>query len=156
MDDKEKKVLNRMQALCSKREYCRYDAMSKALKLLEGDRAKALEIVEALIEEKYVDDLRYASAFAREKSSISGWGRVKIAYALSLKGMDRGLVSLAMEEIETDAAERKMNSVIKTKYKTLSKDPQCRLKLIRFALSRGYEYDTAVELIDSVIKSSSE
>lgn len=156
MDENEKKVLIRMQALCSKREYCRLDAMSKALKFLEGDRDKALEIVEALVKEKYVDDLRYASAFAREKSSISGWGRVKIAYALSLKGMDRELVGLAMEEIEAQAAERKMHSVIKAKHKVLSRDPQCRLKLIRFALSRGYEYDTAVEAIDSVIKSSLE
>lgn len=145
-----------MQALCSKREYCRFDAMSKALKLLEGDRDKAIEVVEALVKEKYVDDLRYASAFAREKSSISGWGRVKIAYALSLKGMDRELVGLAMEEIESQTAERKMYSVIRAKHKALAKEPQCRLKLIRFALSRGYEYDTAVEAIDSVIKSSLE
>lgn len=153
MDENRKKVLGRLQSLCAKREYCRSDIMSKAVKLLEGDREAAELVVEALVKDKFVDDLRYASAFAREKSSLSGWGAVKIGYMLSAKGIDRQTIAAALEEEDPLKAEKKMRSVIEAKYRLLADDPQCRLKLLRFALSRGYEYDDVKAVIDSVIKS---
>ena len=61
----EKSVLSRLQNQCSKREFCRSDIFQKAKKAMEGDAAAAERIVDALVKEKYVDDLRYASAFAR-------------------------------------------------------------------------------------------
>jgi regulatory protein len=78
MDEKIIKVTDRLRGLCSRREYCVDDVRQKALKALEGDAEAAAEVVETLIKDKYVDDLRYASAFAREKASIQGWGEVKI------------------------------------------------------------------------------
>ena len=50
-------------------------------------RIAPLRIVAALVEDGYADDRRYAAAFAREKSSITGWGPVKIRMALSAKGI---------------------------------------------------------------------
>ena len=72
------KVADRMRALCSRREYCRKDVMKKVMTALDGDVAKAEEVVAKLVEERYVDDLRYATAFARDKASIAGWGEAKI------------------------------------------------------------------------------
>ena len=79
------KILDNLRRQCSRREYCTSDVLKKAEKALEGDKEKAMQVVATLVEEKYVDDLRYASAYAREKSSISGWGAVKIRYMLSAK-----------------------------------------------------------------------
>ena len=64
------KVVDRLRRLCSRREYCRADIVRKAADALDGDRAKAEEIADKLVSERYVDDFRYASAFARDKSSI--------------------------------------------------------------------------------------
>lgn len=64
--DKYSKVLSRLQAQCSRREYCTSDIRAKALKSMEGDAEAADRIVTSLKEDKFVDDLRYASAFARE------------------------------------------------------------------------------------------
>lgn len=72
--DKYKKVLDKIQAQCVRREYCTSDIRAKVLKAVEGDEEMADEMVAALVADKFVDDLRYASAFAREKSAISGWG----------------------------------------------------------------------------------
>ena len=58
--------LSRLQRLCSKAEYCRADIYRKALKDLDGDAAEASRLVEELIRDRYVDDARYAQAFARE------------------------------------------------------------------------------------------
>ena len=78
MDEKKLKVLDRLRGLCSRREYCYADVLKKAKDALDGDAQGAKEVADVLVEDKYVDDLRYASAFARDKSAIQGWGEVKI------------------------------------------------------------------------------
>ena len=70
------RVTDRMRALCSRREYCSADILKKAMSALDGDRARAETVVAKLIDEKYIDDLRYSSAFARDKSSILQEGYV--------------------------------------------------------------------------------
>ena len=138
------RCLNRLQKLCSKAEYCRADVYRKALKDLEGDAEAAGRVVEQLVEDKYVDDARYASAYAREKASLQGWGPVKIRFQLRAKGISDPVISAALEEVEPDRAADKLERLLAAKARTLQGDPQFRLKLIKFGLSRGYEYE-AVE-----------
>lgn len=152
MDEKKVKVTDRLRGLCSRREYCVEDVRQKAVKALDGDAALAEEVVETLVKEKYVDDLRYASAFARDKASIQGWGEVKIRYMLSAKKVSREVIDQALAEIDTERASSKLQKLLETKYKSLREDPQCRLKLLRFALGRGYGYDEVSKVVDSLMK----
>lgn len=140
MDDAQKKVLDRLQAQCSRREYCTADIRAKALKALDGSADRAAEVVDALVADNFCSDLRYATAFAREKSHLGGWGPVKIRYALAGKGIDREVIAAALGEVEPESAAAKLQALLASKARTLEGDPQARLKLIRFALSRGYEY----------------
>ena len=140
MDEAQKKVLGKLQAQCSKREYCCADVRAKALKALDGDSQRAAEVVDSLVEDKYVDELRYATAFARDKAHLGGWGPVKIRYALAGKGIGREDIESALSEIDPESSAGKLQSLLAAKARTLEGDPQARLKLIRFALSRGYEY----------------
>ena len=135
------RILDRMRNLCSRREYCRADIMKKVMAALDGDVEKAEKVVGTLVAEKYLDEFRYASAFARDKSSLSGWGPVKIRYMLSSKGVPREIIERAMEEIDESKAGQRLEKLMENKFKTLKDDPQCRLKMLRFGLSRGYGYD---------------
>ena len=145
------KVADRMRALCSRREYCRKDVMKKAMTALDGDVAKAEEVVAKLVEERYVDDLRYATAFARDKASIAGWGEAKIRYMLSSKGIDRELIAQALDEVDDKRAETRLEKLMENKVRSLKDDPQRRLKLLRFGLGRGYSYDQVTEMIDKML-----
>ena len=136
------RCLSRLQKLCSKAEYCRADMCRKALKDLEGDEEAAQKVVETLVAEKYVDDARFASAFAREKASLQGWGPVKIRFQLRGKGVPESVIAAALEEIEPEKADARLEKLLSAKARTLEGDPQFRLKLLKFALSRGYEYNT--------------
>ncbi len=147
MDSQQKSILDRLEAQCSKREYCSADVRQKARKALEGDAARAEEVVESLLGNGFVDDARYAGAFAREKSSLDGWGPVKIRYALRMKGIADAAIGEALDGVDTDKAEARLSKLIEAKRKSLEGDPQIRLKLIKFALSRGYEYDTVERYI---------
>ena len=148
MNADELKVLDRMRVLCSRREYCRSDILTKALRSLEGDKVAAEKIVSSLENEGYLSELRYACAFARDKSAISGWGETKIRYMLASKGVPRDIISRALEEIDSSCADARMVKLLENKYRSLKDDPQCRLKMLRFGLGRGYDY----EQVEGVLK----
>ena len=147
------KVLDRLQAQCSKREYCSSDIFRKAMKAFDGDREMAGMILQSLQEDKFVDDLRYSSAFAREKSRLTGWGPAKITYTLVGKGIPRSVVVEALGEIDQDEAVRRMRPVLEIKAETLIGDPQIKFKLLKFGLTRGYEYDQVAPVVDDILKS---
>lgn len=144
------KVLDKLRNLCSRREYCRSDIMKKALSALDGDRGKAEMAVDILTEEKYIDELRYASAFARDKSSLAGWGEAKIRFMLSSKGVPRDVMDKALEEIDCGKAEARLLKLMENKFRSLKDDPQCRMKMLRFGLGRGYGYDEVKDVLDSL------
>ena len=152
MTDQQQRILDRLRGLCSRREYCYADVLKKAKDALDGDAQAAKEVADVLVEDKYVDDLRYASAFARDKSAIQGWGEVKIRYMLSAKGVSRDVIDKALEEIDQDKADSRLEKLLQNKLKSLKDDPQCRLKLLRFALGRGYSYDEVNSLINTLLK----
>ena len=144
------RLTDRLRRLCSRREYCMSDILKKAMTALEGNRDEAQKILDVLVSEKYVDDKRYAAAYAREKAMISGWGETKIRYMLSAKRIDRSIVDQALTEIDADKADSRLQKLLENKAKSLKEDPQMRLKLIRFVLGRGYKYDDVVKVIASL------
>ena len=106
------KVLDRLRRQCSRREYCSSDILRKAAEALGKDYDAASEVLRVLVEERYVDDLRYASAFARDKSSIAGWGEVKIRYMLSAKGVAKKVIDEALQEIDRPKADMRLEKLL--------------------------------------------
>lgn len=150
MSEKSSAVADRMRDICSRREYSVSDIRKKLLKALDGDVTEAEAILEGLVRDRYVDDLRYASAFARDKSSIAGWGRIKIRYMLSSKGISGDVVEKALEEVDLPKSDARLDRLLECKARSLAGDPQRRLKLLRFALGRGYTYDEVNDKINSM------
>lgn len=146
------KVADKMRRLCSRREYCVSDIRKKLMVQLDGNAPEAGEILEHLISERYVDDLRYASAYARDKASISGWGATKIRYMLSAKGISPEVISQALEEIDVSKAQVRLDKLLENKFKSLKDDPQCKLKMLRFGLGRGYAYEDVASVVDALIR----
>lgn len=149
------KAIDKMRRLCSRREYCSSDVRGKLMKELEGKTAEVDRALEQLIEEKYVDDRRYAVAYARDKAAIAGWGKTKIKYMLSAKGIARDVIDASLSEVDDTKAAGRLERLLENKYKTLKSDPQWKMKILRFALGRGYSYDEVNETLMNVNKSES-
>ncbi|MBQ6045405.1 MAG: RecX family transcriptional regulator [Bacteroidales bacterium] len=147
------KVLPYLQNLCAKREYCRSEILKKAETALEGDRQAAQEMLDSLVADRFVDDARYAAAFARERSSLTGWGPDKIRYSLLMKGISKADIAAALEEVDPEAAGARMEKLITAKCKSLQGDPFIKFKLIKYALSRGYRYDDVAPAVDRILSS---
>lgn len=144
-------IFNRLAWLCSRREYCSSGIMDLLRrKGVEGKEAAA--VLERLRAERYVDDARYARAFARDKAHLAGWGSRKIAYALASKGIPAKTVKEALSEVEDGESTRRMEEVIRGKWRSVkAATPQeRRVKVLRFALSRGYDYAAVMKVVSSL------
>lgn len=141
MISKDDKLLSSLQALCARKEYCSADMYKKALKGLEGNEEGAAEMVALLVKDAFVDDLRYATAFARDKAFLDGWGPVKIEFQLRGKGIAAATVEEALASVDEEKADARMRAVLEAKARTLRGDAEIRLKLLKFGLQRGYEYN---------------
>ena len=148
----ETKVLERLQRQCARMEYCVSDIRRKALKALEGDQDAAERVVASLVKDKFVDDRRYAAAFAREKSALQGWGAVKIRFQLRGKGVSDEIITEALQEIDPEKAVSKLDKLAAERYRLLKDDPQCKLKMLKALLSRGYEYDEVEAAVSRIMQ----
>lgn len=145
-------ALGRMQALCSRREYCCADIRRKLLHLRDHPLLpeEAEGIIAELVKEKYLDDARYAGAFARDKAALTAWGAAKIRYALRAKGISDENINQALESIEPERSEERLRKLLASRSRSLAGDPKCRQKLLRFALARGYAYDEINEWLEKL------
>lgn len=115
----------------------------------DGDRPKVLA---KLIEHRFIDDRRFAEAYVREKSRLSGWGVHKIRSGLKAKGIPSELIAGAMTQIDEDAAAERLEQILVRRARTIKDaDPYSRkAKLVRYGLSRGFGYGEVVEAASKI------
>jgi regulatory protein len=128
--------------LCSKSEKCTSEIQEK-FRLWGLSAEESETIVEKLVEEKYIDEERFARAFVKDKFRFNHWGKQKIAHLLRAKKISPEILELAFEEIEVDGYSAELRKILTDKAKTIkTKDKyDKRNKLMRFALGRGFESD---------------
>lgn len=134
-------ILYKLAARCSTSEQCLSDVEAK-LKRYDLSEEERTRILQHLVEEKYIDDKRYAEAFVRDKYRFNKWGRIKIAQGLRMKGIDNGTVNEAMGVIDETEYLHILRELIKAKRKSIrgKSDYEVNGKLIRFAIGRGFEF----------------
>ena len=146
-------VLYKLAARCSVSEQCLSDIETKLAKydLTEEEKTR---IVRHLVEEKYVDDRRYAEAFVRDKYRFNKWGRIKIAQGLRMKGIDKETIDTAMEAIDEQEYIEILRDLIKSKRRSTKgkNDYEINGKLIRFATGRGFEFEAIRQCLGGVME----
>lgn len=151
MSEEVKRVLERMRGLSACREYCSYDIMLKLKRYEKLSNQDRDIILSSLQEDNFINNLRFASAYARDKASIDGWGEKKISYTLALKRISSSDISLALKEIDVKKADGRLEKLVLNKIRVLKNDPQLKIKLIKFLISRGYSYDKSKEITEKCI-----
>lgn len=154
-DNRYNLLLARMQRICSTREYCSFDIENKLRKENLSDNLIE-KIVASLISDKFIDDSRYANAFAGDKSKFGGWGPSKIIYALKTKKISPHILNIVKRNIDKDATRSMLIKIMEQKLRGLNKEDdnnKILAKLIRFGLSRGFDYNDVYEISKQIIKS---
>lgn len=129
-------------ALCARSEKCRNDIMTK-LRLKGVTSGEAVEITDRLELEGFIDEARYAHAFAADKLRFDHWGRIKIRHHLMAKGIDATLIDEVLADVIDEADYRTALSVfIKERQRRILPDEdgyKAAQKVARAAINRGYE-----------------
>jgi regulatory protein len=158
MDEpKKKRITDEKTALTKAEHYCAYQERSQQEvrdKLYEmGMYPDGVErVISQLITGNFLNEERFARAYAQGKFQLKGWGRIKIKQGLKLKRVPDKLISKALLVIDADDYLRTLERVIQKKQSQLH-EPDAfkrRYKLQQYAMSRGFEND----LINDVLKAS--
>lgn len=144
-------AMNRAAALCARCEQAPSDIRGKLLKWgLHGNDVN--RILSQLIKQGFLDEQRFAVAFVKDKFAFNGWGRIKIAYQLKLKGIHTEVIDNAITTIDDEAYRERLIELLRNKWKTV-KDREPRAAwaaMMRFAASRGFEASLASKCIQQV------
>lgn len=146
----------RMADLCARSEQCEADIRQKLYRL--GLSSKEVQqTIEFLIKENFIDNARFACAFARDKCRFSSWGRNKIRLALAAKRISASDISRGLEAIDPADYLEALRRTALAKARGLELNGpdarENRLKLFRHILARGFESDLASKAIRELIGS---
>lgn len=140
---------NRLADRCSTGEICTSEALDKLHAWgIDPDIADA--IVQRLVNERFIDDQRYAHAFVRDRLYNNRWGLVKIRNAMKLKHIDPDIINAAIEsETDNDRYFANLAAALRSKGRAMASPLSAadRARLFRFALSRGYEPSLVSDMI---------
>jgi regulatory protein len=146
-------VIARMAALCSRSEQCSPDIRKKivASGLTEE---KAVEILNYLKEENYLDDERYAKAYVADKFRINRWGRVKMRYYLKAKGLPDNVIETGFGTIDETKYKEALLKTMKEKAKKVNNKNKFEKmgQIIRFTQSRGFEPELIHRYMNEALK----
>ncbi len=144
----EQQILAKLTALCSGAEHCSYE-MTEKMRRWEVDEATQARVMEYLTREKYVDDSRFCRAFIREKMRFNKWGRRKIELALYQKRIDKSVSAEALDEVDASEYVVILRPLLKQKERSVKANSEYEknMKLIKFAMSRGFTFDVIKECL---------
>ena len=135
--------------LCARSEHCQQEMLEKMRQWGVSEEEQA-QVMERLINERYVDDERFARAFIYDKIRYSKWGRRKVEQALWLKHIDDSISKPLLDEVDDEEYLNILCPMLKQKRKSTKANSEYELtmKLIRFAMGRGFTMDIIKQCIE--------
>ena len=142
-------ALQKIKSFCAYQERCHLEVKQKlySFGLYKNDVEK---IIAQLIDENFLNEERFAIAFAGGKFRINQWGKVKIKYELQQKGISNYCISLALRNIDEEDYSITINKLTKAKWISLKSEQYIvrEHKTKNYLIQKGYEHS----LIEAAIK----
>lgn len=151
----ETKNIGTDRAFGKAKHYCGYQERSHAeakQKLYSYGlyKTEVEEMLSRLIEENYLNEERYAIAFAGGKFRMKQWGKIKIKYELKLKKVSEYCIKKALNEIDDADYLKTFRKLADEKLRTLKGEKNIFMKMKKlqnYLMGKGYEYDLIAEIL---------
>ncbi len=158
MDEpKKKRITDERTALIKAEQFCAYQERSQQEvreKLYDmGMYPTGVEsVISQLITSNFLNEERFAKAYAQGKFRMNGWGRIKIKQGLKFKRVPEKLINKALQLLDGDEYLSVLQKIMEKKQRQMHDTDtfKRRYKLQQYAMSRGFESD----LINEVLKAS--
>lgn len=149
-----KKQLTKEQALQKLKHYSAYQErchseVKEKLYSLGVWKKDHDEIIATLIEENYLNEERFAIAYAGGKFRIKHWGRVKIKYELKQKQVSDYSIKKALKQIDEEEYMKLLNKLAKEKYAALKSEQYLvrKKKTMDYLIAKGFEVELARAIV---------
>lgn len=143
--------LTKAMRFCSSKEVCIADIK---LKLANWNTNPDFieEIINSLVDEKFIDEERYALAFASDKFRFNNWGKIKISYHLSAKKISSQTINIAINEIPNAEYYKTAKKLIISKLNSIKTQDTFKLKnkVLSYMASKGYETDLVFNILNEI------
>ena len=145
----QEQIISKLTAVCARAEHCK-DDMLRRMQRWQVDEATQREMISYLVKEKYIDEERYARFFINDKIKYNRWGRRKVEQALYFKHIPREVYEPLLDDVANEDFESVLLPLLQNKEKNLkyANDYEKRMKLLRFAMQRGFSYEQADKCIN--------
>ncbi len=143
-----KSIEGKLQQYCAYQERSQQESRQKLAELgVWGEEAE--NIIVRLIEDNFLNEERFALAYAQGKFRMKQWGRKKISQGLKLKNVSDALIRKALRGLDPDEYEIALRRLLEKKGAQLTTtDPfKRRYQLVHFALSRGFEQELIADIL---------
>jgi regulatory protein len=144
-----KTALNKSMTLCSRRELCPADIRARldswGLPARESEK-----IISELIKENFINELRFAEAFARDKFKYNKWGKIKINAHLKAKHIQTDIIKSALDSLDNEAYLKLARDLIHNHRKSVRAKSAYDMKarLLRYGLSKGFENSVLYDILN--------
>lgn len=144
-------ALDRAQALCSRAEMSSHEILTR-LERWGINSSDANRIIAQLRDDRYIDDSRFAAAYALDKMRYNHWGRVKIRLMLNTHRIDRDTIDDAISNIDEHEYLALLQQIVERRAATMSHPLgyNDRLKLLRHVASKGFEPQLTIDAIKAL------
>ena len=141
-------VLDKMAKYCAYQERCVKDVRDK-LKAFEISEEEKAKIIDYLLDNRFVNDERFAKSFVRGKINQSGWGVNKIRFHLVQKGIAKEIIDEALSQTDEEVYRQRLIDILQTKVKTVKADSdfEKKRKLAAYAMQKGFESALVWEIL---------
>ena len=136
---------------CVYQDRCHKEVEQKFRDFILVQEAKD-EIMLYLLKENYLNEERFTRSYIRGKFYQKSWGRIKIISGLRFKGISQKLIQNSMDEIDGEDYEATLRKLYLQHFQLQkeSKDYLKKQKSIKYLMSKGYEYEILLRLIQDM------
>jgi regulatory protein len=111
------------------------------------DERVADQVVDTLLEQKLLDDARFARLFAEDKSELEQWGSERIERGLHSRGVDPELVREALAGIPDEGELSRALSLLRRRFPAAPRNRRDRDRALGVLLRKGYDSELALDAL---------
>ena len=146
----EKVILEKMRSYCMYQERCILEVKKKLTRLHVVHKSKS-KIIDHLIENDYLNEVRFSKSFIQGKLRIKKWGRIKLNYELSIRGIKKFIIDEEINKISKEDYYQYFNEFSNNKIKTLTgSKEQKKRSFVNYFTYRGWENNLIYEKLNEI------
>lgn len=144
----QKQALIKAESYCAYQERCQQEVRDK-LYSWGLHEIQVENVIAELIASNFINEERFAKAYAGGKFRIKKWGRVKISIELKRRKISTYCIKKGLAEIEEEEYIKTLQKVAEVKIKAMKErdSKKKKYKVMNYLLSRGFENDLVVEVV---------